>query len=387
MRRISIALGVMVATALVGQSVVPAQAMASTDGSAPLSLAEPTGPYRVGRTTLHLKDPGRADPWVPAKRRELMVSVWYPTWLPRGRTAAYTSRKESELLVRHFNAGLPPGAGLPLDLLATVETHAKADAPPLPGRGALALVVLSPGWELPRSSQSGLAEDLASRGYVVAAIDHTYESVAVEFPDGRVTGCVACARLAALPEDQHERFFEKVTAGRAADVSFVLDRLTGSRPAWRGGRSIDPRRIAMAGHSIGGASALPAMLADARVKAGINMDGRQSPALTVPFDRPFMLLGGEQSVPGGDIGWGPTWDRLTGWKRWLSVRGMGHESFSDLAVLLGQLGAPLPGLPGDRCVRIVTGYVAGFLDLHLRKIPQPLLDGPSARFPEVDFHS
>jgi len=56
-------------------------------------------------------------------------------------------------------------------------------------------------------------------------------------------------------------FWQKVAAGRAADVSFVLNRLTGALPAWPGAGLIDPSRIAMAGHSIGGAAAIPAMLA------------------------------------------------------------------------------------------------------------------------------
>ena len=44
----------------------------------------------------------------------------------------------------------------------------------------------------PRSSLTALAEELASRGYVVAGIDHTYENFATTFPDGRVATCVAC---------------------------------------------------------------------------------------------------------------------------------------------------------------------------------------------------
>jgi hypothetical protein len=56
---------------------------------------------------------------------------------------------------------------------------------------ALPLVVLSPGFTNSRSALTALAEDLASHGYVVAGIDHTYESFATAFPDGRVTTCLA----------------------------------------------------------------------------------------------------------------------------------------------------------------------------------------------------
>ena len=46
-------------------------------GPGPVALAEPSGPFLVGRSRLHLTDRSRVDPWVPAAgHRELMVSVW-----------------------------------------------------------------------------------------------------------------------------------------------------------------------------------------------------------------------------------------------------------------------------------------------------------------------
>jgi hypothetical protein len=46
--------------------------------------------------------------------------------------------------------------------------------------------------------------------------------------------------------------------------------------------------------------------------------------------------------------------------------------------------SPQP-LPGTRMIEVLRVYVAAFADLHLRHRPQPLLDGPSPRFPEVRF--
>jgi hypothetical protein len=36
---------------------------------------------------------------------------------------------------------------------------------------------------------------------------------------------------------------------------------------------------------------------------------------------------------------------------------------------------------------IVRRYVTAFFDQHLRHIPQPLLDGPSPAYPEMQFRS
>lgn len=232
--------------------------MSSSVDAGSARLPAPTGPRPVGMTSLHLCDPSRPDPWAPAVRhRELMVSLWYPTTSTDGLRAPYLTASESEALLRDDGR-----TGVPPDLLSAVRTNAIADAPPTGAPGGLPLVVLSPGFTKPRGTLTSLAEDLASHGWVVAGVDHTYETVATAFPDGRVTTC-----LARDTRDRGHAFWRKLMTGRADDVSFVLDELTAPVPPWPGARLIDPARIAMAGHSAGGASTIPALLADPRTAA------------------------------------------------------------------------------------------------------------------------
>ena len=106
--------------------------------------------------------------------------------------------------------------GLRPDVLSTVRTTSNVDAAPAGSRRSLPLVALSPGFTNPRGTLTALAEDLASHGYVVAGVDHTYESLATSFPDGRVTTCLASAA-----PDRGGEFWSKVVTGRASDVSFV----------------------------------------------------------------------------------------------------------------------------------------------------------------------
>ncbi|MEV7010397.1 alpha/beta hydrolase [Streptosporangium sp. NPDC051022] len=355
----------------------PAAAEVPAVRGATLGLSRPTGPHQVGTTTLHLVDDSRPDPWVPEERaRELMVSLWYPSRASHGRRAPYMTPEESSLLLEGQGVD-----GVPGEVLSGTRTNAFVDAPPL-GHG-LPLVVLSPGFTLPRSSLTALAEDLASRGYVVAGIDHTYESFGTALPGGRTATCVACQSWGS-PE-----FGDRTTRGRAADVSFVIDRLTGPRPAWRYSGLIDPSRIGMAGHSIGGNSATWTMLGDPRVRAGINMDGTfHIPVPDGGLSRPFMLMGaGKIHEPGGrDTTWGRDWLRMTGWKRWLTVDGMDHTSFTDYPLFAGRLGVDTgASISGPRAVAITREYVGAFFDLHLRGRSRPLLDGPSRRFPEARF--
>ena len=357
-------------------------------GDAPLApghtpyLPEPTGSDPVGTTSVYLKDVTRPDPWAAGvNARELMVSLWYPATPSDGRRAPYMTPAESELqLTSRGITGVPP------DALSTVRTNAVSDATPAGRQRALPLVVLSPGFTNSRSTLTALAEDLASHGYVVAGIDHTYESFATSFPDGRVTTC-----LARQARRRGTGSPEKVAAGRAADVSFVLGELTGAHRAWPGAGLIDPSRIAMAGHSAGGAAAIAALLADSRIRAGIDMDG--ATAAPIPdggLSRPFLFLGKQANYTPGSGGAVATWQRdwklLTGWKRWLLVAGAVHASFTDLALLADQIGIDIDAaLSGARSLDITRAYVRAFFDQHLRAEPQVLMDQPSARYPEVTF--
>jgi dienelactone hydrolase len=359
-------------------------------------LPEPTGPYPAGTVSLWLTDTSRRDPWVPGRSaRELMVSLWYPAVPSDGRRARYMTPAESELQLT--SRGI---TGIPQDALSTVETNAVGDARPAGRQHSLPLVVLSPGFTNSRSSLTALAEDLASHGYVVAGIDHTYESHATAFPDGRVTTSLA-------REATRRNGTDEIAASRAADVCFVLDQLTGAHPASPGAGLIDPSRIAMAGHSAGGAAAIAAMLADSRIRAGIDMDG--TTAAPIPDEglaRPFMFLGKQSNYTPGSgnavtpgtrewklrrgsvITWERDWELLTGWKRWLVVAGAVHASFTDLALLADQMGIDIEaGLSGARSLDITRAYVRAFFDQHLRGRPQALLDEPSPRYPEVTFCS
>ena len=113
-------------------------------------LPEPTGPHPVGTTSLYLTDVSRPDPWAAGvSKRELMISLWYPAAPSDGPRAPYMTSAESELqLTGRGITGVPP------DALSTVRTNAVSEAAP-------------------------------------AGIDHTYESFATAFPDGRVTTCLA----------------------------------------------------------------------------------------------------------------------------------------------------------------------------------------------------
>lgn len=155
------------AAAAIPMAAPPAAAPAGPAAAAiapAATLPAPTGSAPVGRRTLHLTDRARRDPFASGRRaRELGVTLWYPAQSRRGRPATYVSPALARLLAEDGMSGA-----------ATIATNAIEDARPAPGRRPL--VLFSPGYGMSRLSFQQLGEELASRGYVVAAVDHTYEA-------------------------------------------------------------------------------------------------------------------------------------------------------------------------------------------------------------------
>ncbi|KJS59991.1 alpha/beta hydrolase family protein [Streptomyces rubellomurinus] len=341
------------------------------------TLPAPTGPYAAGEDVIHLTDANRPDPWVPSSGpRRLTVTMFYPAVPGTGTPAPYMTLAEAAGHIER--AKVPASTGITPQNLAGVTTHAFDGA--RPQRGKHPLVVLSPGFGDPRVVLTSLATELASHGYVVALVGPTYEDSGETLDNGRTPSCAIC--------DDPKFDMDRVTASRALDVSFVIDRLTHGTTAWPLAHLIDKHEIGMAGHSIGGASAATTMIADPRVRAGVNMDGTFHPAPAPGrINRPFLMLGAaENSSPGShDTSWGKAWAALGGYKRWLTVTGADHPSFTDVDLLEEQAGFPTPPLSPARGVVITREYVTAFFDQTLKGIHSPLLDGPSPDHPEVVF--
>ncbi|GII05980.1 lipase [Planobispora takensis] len=382
-----------------------------------------TGPYDVGTADLHLVDSSRPDPWKPERHRELMVTVTYPAdRLARGPRAPWltpgVSSVVDQVLAGEDYLALPAGS---IDW-ASAKRRAETGVPV--ERGAPKPVALfSPGFGGPREVYTAIVDDLASRGYVVVSLSHTYESAAVEFPGGRLE--------LAVSGDGDPGFEKKALDARVADIRFVLDRLTkitrgenpdaGGRPLPRGlGRSLDLSRIGAYGHSYGGFTAGETMVHDRRVDAGINLDGAMATAVGYPpgspyvpgevtergLDGPFLLMGAEgvgengeplehtHRNPGFDRSWADFWAVQRGWKRDLFLRGGTHMAYSDLQIIVPQLGARVAPekreavigtIDPRRSLAAQRDYIGAFFDLHLRGRDRHLFDGESPRHPDVDF--
>ncbi|WP_345387793.1 alpha/beta hydrolase [Amycolatopsis samaneae] len=245
-------------------------------------LPAPTGPHAVGVTELHLVDSVRPDPGSPTRTREVMVSVFYPAGEVGGYPEApQMTRKAAEWFATTDTVILHPELSSTKDKVgwAATRTHAHTGAPARPGRRPV--VLYSPGFGDPRTLGTGVAEELASRGFVVVTMDHPGETSLVEFPGGRVRTIL---ELNGRNPGTDPAAFRAMITTRLADTRLVLDRLeklaegenpdAEHRPLPKNlGRALEPHRIGMYGHSAGGTTAAEAMHEDPRIDAAVNLEG------------------------------------------------------------------------------------------------------------------
>ena len=348
----------------------------------------------VGVTYIQMIDKNRLDPFTNyTQQRQVMISLYYPT---QPSPTDILSEQHPKADGRHYitpympvlTAALYDELGVPLgfpnNTFEQLSTACQQNAPVRDKSEAYSLLIFSPGGGAPRFLYATMLEDLARRGYVVVAIDHPYDALVVEFTNGHAV----IGLNKTLTRDE----VELLVTVRAQDMSFVIDELSLQDFAL-----INTSDVVAFGHSLGGATVAEATLNDTRIKGGINIDGRlfgsmEKPSVTL--STPFLQFASEAFASDPYLRWDEEWERLSGWKLELVLKGAAHSTFTDLPLIaealdlrdeLGDDGKELLGkLEGMRGLEIMVEYVSAFADFVLTGRNGSLLGGNGDdRFSEV----
>jgi dienelactone hydrolase len=376
-----------------------AQARAADDVT--LRLPRPTGPHRIGVTTLYLVDRSRRDPWKPTiPVREVMATVFYPARTVRGYPVAPQITEGAAELFKQIDV---PVHHLPTSGVnwAATKTHSHMGAPAQPVRRPVLLY--SPGGGDPRTVGTGLAEELASHGYVVVTVDHPGDASEVEFPSRTAYRDEALRETVFRSDPRADpKLFRTAIDTRIADTRFVLNQLevlaAGRNPDAEGralpenlGRALDLRRVGVYGHSAGGTTAAETMYEDHRINAAVNLEGyldyppetpgqegKLFPIAEHGVDRPLLLLGtdGFSDKKGLERSWSAMLAHPHGCTRRRQLANAAHWVFTDYGVIAPQLQAAglmtadnrmkLVGMIDPaKSVPSVHNYVLSFFARHL----------------------
>jgi predicted dienelactone hydrolase len=359
-------------------------------------LPKPTGPYLVGTTTLYLKDSSRIEDAAPGgqQARELVVQIWYPAQVSDKKFARYRELKTTRAVSSYQSV---------------LATNSRLDAPVANGGAPFPVILFNHGWGGRRTNDTFLTEELASHGYVVASIDHTYNAAVVVFPDGRVVHGDGSPSIEAPDSSSAEQVradWDKELSKWTADQEFVLNSLAqmnlSSSTPWFG--RLNTSQAGAMGHSFGGAAATNACAQDPRIHGAINMDGwffgairrrganqpllylyattGQPPATTYgPHDPVSVVLNAqdfletEQSI-----------HRFGGYL--VSIKGAEHNDFTDQPLI-----SPLRSLsyggtvPPAEMENIVRRYVLAFFDKTIRGSDPAILRSRSGPFAETTLEA
>jgi predicted dienelactone hydrolase len=194
----------------------------------------------------HRREPFSKD---PAERRRLLARVWYPAEATTGKKAARYVLDANEFAAKSIYRRLQ-----------NIRTNSFTDAPLAQGKARLPVLIYQPGGGTARFTATFLAEQLASRGYVIVSADHPGFSETVLFPDGHPFQ--ADTRLA--PKETG-RFRDDVLKNWdwlnqdvfptwTADASYTLDKVAelDRMPGQLFYKRLDLSRIGMVGWSFGG---------------------------------------------------------------------------------------------------------------------------------------
>ncbi|KAL5324815.1 hypothetical protein ACEPPN_005933 [Leptodophora sp. 'Broadleaf-Isolate-01'] len=352
--------------------------------SAQLDLQLPSlpGTYQVGTVALELK--------VASNPRDIMASFFYPADRSCSDLPLAADFPPQSLTYIAAQAGLPPG----FSVTVTTQAHLKA---PISSTD-FPVLIFSTGYGVSRLLYTAISEDLASLGYIVVAVDHPLDAPFIEYPDGRFVNIT-------VPTYEDFDAYIPVVDARVQDVRTVLDNLSNTTfisqiPGLKSRgkvQRLQTSKVGILGHSLGGATAASAMLADNRFAAGVNLDGSiVGNVTTVGLSKPFLIMENEFHNRTNDATWAEFWTHLRGFKREIGVLQSKHGSYSDYLVLLDELiaaGIPVPpeikdgfgSIDGKRMLNIESAYVGAFFGKWLKGKNGKLLDGPSKLFPEVTF--
>lgn len=285
-----------------------------------ISAGDPLEPqaFSVGRRSATVNDHNRED-------RELAVDCWFPVD-PEVASAAFAS-SVYELL---------PGVGF----TATALADAQPLAQPRP------LIVWSHGRTGTRAAYVMLCEGLAARGYVVIASDHPGDTL-MDWMLG-----------AAVDDATNER-------QRVGDVAFLLDCVSGTRSECDRLLAeivVDADRIAVAGHSYGGNTALRYAAREQRDERVRAIAGLQSFTRTISradlgsVSIPTLLIAGANDTTCPvDSDAHRAYEALVGAPNVACavIAAAGHQACSDVG-LYRELAPQVPNLP-DAVVQYLSG--------------------------------
>ena len=263
------------------------------------------------------------------------------------------------------------------------------------GNGRYPLILFSHGGLGIRSSNESLYFELASHGYVVCSIDHTYHAFWTRGEGGKLTFVnpdyfrELQSEDASANKQQSLAYYQEWMAIRTGDINFVLDTIlqqaADGAPAVYG--LVDAEKIGVMGHSLGGTAALGIPRQREDIGAVIALESPFLYDIIGVADDEFVFVDQAYPVPVLNIYSDAAWDHLSDWPQYarnyaflvdppaaafsLHLGGAGHFSLTDLALtsplLVRLLEGKQPAMDSETYLKALNAACLSFFDRYLKE--------------------
>ena len=273
-------------------------------------LPEPTGQFGVGLAVFDWTDDSRPETQSGEKDkkcRELLVYLFYPIAKETTGTPSeyFPHLKEVESFEEMFGKNFfRESYGSSYKTISSIKSHAIENAAAAAGGQKYPILVFSHGGGVPVLCYTAIIENLVSHGYVVAAVEHSFDGATVAFPDGRIITQSGWDQDSKRTKEEQAAFHAERHHAGSLDNQFVLNqlerldsgRLKGAPRQLRG--RLDTSKVGALGHSLGGMISVVSGHDDKRFRFCLNLDGGLDPGSTYgSLSQPVVAMFGDNRRP------------------------------------------------------------------------------------------
>ncbi len=395
-------------------------------------LPAPSGEHSVGVRDFELTDDSRLGIFSTDKNepRRLLVRVWYPAdSIEKIERRPYFTDEETATTANGLGSIF--GAPFLFTYFKHSLTNSYVNAPLLAGANDLPVVIFSHGYTSFAGQNTALMEELASHGYLIFSVQHTYDSSPVLFPNGDVVDMDPSlieemrALAAGTTQEAKDAFaaatYDQRRAGKLRmrqvaiennsridtkspqvwldDRRFVHDRLqAGNVPAHVADLVTAGvfNATGQIGMSFGGSTTGAFCMLDRRCAAAVSLDGADFHV--TPFNQnipvPFLMFYADYTILAEQMA-GEKLEESHGFNDFiyerhefagmrndivrLKVNKASHFGVSDFTLFMRNpvKRVLLGDIDSQDMIQIQNDFVRGFFDTHLRNI--------NVNFPEAQF--
>ena len=356
-------------------------------------IPPPGGPYEVGTRIYELTDEARREIYSGKdEARRFMIQVWYPS-----EASASDERAPWMANAEIFATSIAGQIDMPpffLDHLALVKIPAYKESAIAPSSTGYPIILFSHGWNGFNAQDTGQALQLASRGYVVIGVQHTYGAVITVFPNGDFGKNNPSALPDGAPTDEYEAAAHLLSDQWAGDLGYALDFMKSqnedaSSPFHN---VLNLNQVGVYGHSTGGGAAIQLCGKDPRCSALLGMDPFMRPVSYEIIDhgisQPSFYMFSQRWTDDVESRNNELFNRfypnISNAFGVITIEGTAHYDFTDLPLLsplASKLGLKGP-INGARVTLIVNDYLLSFFDATLKGIQSSLFENPGT-YPEA----